>query len=128
VSVPEKTSESITPVDVHVGQMMRGIRRGQNMAQETFAAAMGVTFQQIQKYELGKNRVSASKMYLAAQALGVPPAAFFDGLAGTSVAPMPNIMAPFFAEDGSMEIAQAYLKLSTAKRRILTDLVVSMAD
>lgn len=126
--MPEKPSESITFVDVHVGNMMRAIRRGQNMPQETLASAMGVSFQQIQKYELGKNRVSASKMYLAAQALNVPPAAFFDGLAGVSETPMPDVMAPFFAEDGSMQIAQAFLKLSTAKRRILTDLVVSMAD
>lgn len=125
--MPAKPNESITTVDVHVGHMMRAIRKAKGMSQETLADALGVTFQQIQKYELGRNRVSASKMYLAGRALDVAPGVFFEGLEGASLSPLP-IMAAFFAEDGAIAIAEAYLKLEPQKRRVLAALVASMAD
>ncbi len=69
------------PVDLHVGARIRLRRRMQGVSQEKLADALGLTFQQVQKYERGANRVSASKLYEIAAALRAPVAYFFDGLA-----------------------------------------------
>lgn len=70
----------IRPVDLHVGQRIRTRRRMMNMSQGDLAKALGITFQQVQKYERGANRVSASRLVDVGQALGVSIAWFFDGL------------------------------------------------
>src|SRR5579862_5575580 len=72
------------PVDLHVGARIRMRRRLQGVSQEKLADALGLTFQQVQKYERGANRVSASKLYEIASALKSPVAYFFDGLADPS--------------------------------------------
>jgi transcriptional regulator with XRE-family HTH domain len=69
------------PVDLHVGGRVRMRRKLLGMSQEHLADALGLTFQQVQKYERGANRVSASKLYDMAKTLQVPVAFFFDGLA-----------------------------------------------
>jgi transcriptional regulator with XRE-family HTH domain len=69
------------PVDLHVGARIRLRRRMQGVSQEKLADALGLTFQQVQKYERGANRVSASKLYEIAAALRSPVSYFFDGLA-----------------------------------------------
>src|SRR5580698_8757948 len=69
------------PIDLHVGARIRLRRRMQGVSQEKLADALGLTFQQVQKYERGANRVSASKLYEIAAALRAPVAYFFDGLA-----------------------------------------------
>jgi transcriptional regulator with XRE-family HTH domain len=69
------------PVDLHVGARIRLRRRMQGVSQEKLADALGLTFQQVQKYERGANRVSASKLYEIAAALHAPVSYFFDGLA-----------------------------------------------
>ena len=69
------------PVDLHVGARIRLRRRMQGVSQEKLADALGLTFQQVQKYERGANRVSASKLYEIASALRSPVSYFFDGLA-----------------------------------------------
>ena len=69
------------PVDLHVGARIRLRRRMQGVSQEKLADALGLTFQQVQKYERGANRVSASKLYEIAAALKAPVSYFFDGLA-----------------------------------------------
>jgi transcriptional regulator with XRE-family HTH domain len=69
------------PVDLHVGARIRLRRRMQGVSQEKLAEALGLTFQQVQKYERGANRVSASKLYEIAAALRAPVSYFFDGLA-----------------------------------------------
>ena len=69
-----------TAVDTHVGQKIRARRIFLNMTQTDLANAAGITFQQIQKYEKGTNRVGASRLQQFSQALGVPPSYFFDGL------------------------------------------------
>ena len=68
------------PVDVHVGARMRELRKSQGVSQTDLGSAIGVTFQQIQKYEKGTNRVSASMLYAIARRLAVPLTAFFEGL------------------------------------------------
>jgi transcriptional regulator with XRE-family HTH domain len=72
------------PVDLHVGARIRLRRRMQGVSQEKLADALGLTFQQVQKYERGANRVSASKLYEIAAALKTPVAYFFEGLADPS--------------------------------------------
>ena len=72
------------PVDLHVGARIRLRRRMQGVSQEKLADALGLTFQQVQKYERGANRVSASKLYEIATALQAPVSYFFDGLADPS--------------------------------------------
>src|SRR5579862_4487027 len=72
------------PIDLHVGARIRMRRRMLGVSQEKLADALGLTFQQVQKYERGANRVSASKLYEIAAALRSPVAYFFDGLADPS--------------------------------------------
>ena len=96
------------PIDVHVGSQMRLFRTLKAMSQERLADELGVTFQQIQKYERGSNRVSASMLYRAAQALEVPVSAFFEALDGPYYeVPMPAIdrfSVAMFAELDEMPV------------------------
>lgn len=68
------------PVDLHVGVRIRMRRKEMGVSQERLADALGITFQQVQKYERGANRVSASKLWEIATALTTPVAYFYDGL------------------------------------------------
>lgn len=74
------TETTPDPVDVHVGARLRLRRKLMEISQSDLAGALGLTFQQIQKYERGSNRISASKLYAAAQRLQVPVEWFFEGL------------------------------------------------
>ena len=67
-------------IDVHVGTRMRMRRQLINMSQERLGELLGITFQQVQKYEKGSNRISASRLFYSAKTLGVPVQFFFDGL------------------------------------------------
>lgn len=67
------------PVDVHVGKQLRVQRIIMGLSQEALAKAVGITFQQVQKYERGINRMSASRLYDFARVLSVPVAYFFEG-------------------------------------------------
>lgn len=127
IDVPGR-SASVTPVDIHVGKVMRIIRRAKRISQEDLAEALGISFQQVQKYELGRNRVSASKLFDAGQALGVAPAAFFEGLEGASDSQIPQALFDFLVEDGAAEIAESYLRLTPTKRRALVAVAIAMAD
>lgn len=68
------------PVDVYVAQRIRKARLMRGMTQATLASQIGCSFQQLQKYEAGQNRVSASRLYEIATALSIEPAYFFDGI------------------------------------------------
>jgi transcriptional regulator with XRE-family HTH domain len=68
------------PVDVHVGARLKMLRVQRGLSQTAVAEGVGLTFQQIQKYENGSNRISASRLVEFARALGVPIRAFFEGL------------------------------------------------
>ncbi len=72
--------DKITPVDVHIAQKLRQFRVAAAMTQEQLGDLIGVTFQQIQKYEKAQNRVSASKLFELSQLLNKPVSAFFTGL------------------------------------------------
>ena len=68
-------------IDAHVGGRIRAFRRRRGLTQERLAERLGLTFQQVQKYERGTNRVSASKLFEIATILGVGVSGFFAGLA-----------------------------------------------
>lgn len=72
-------------VDVHVGSRMRMRRQLLGMSQEKLGELLGITFQQVQKYEKGANRISASRLYYGAKILGVPVQFFFEELPGVEV-------------------------------------------
>lgn len=67
----------VTPIDLHIGRELRAIRKKAGMSQKSLAALMGITYQQLQKYEEGKNRISAGRLYQASRALNVPFDDFF---------------------------------------------------
>jgi transcriptional regulator with XRE-family HTH domain len=69
-------------IDVHVGSRIRMRRQIVSMSQEKLGELLGITFQQVQKYEKGTNRISASRLYYASKILGVPVQAFFEDLPG----------------------------------------------
>lgn len=69
-----------TFVDQHVGRMLRLFRKSRGMTQSDLAHEVGVTFQQVQKYERGSNRIGASRLWEFCQVLGVSPSDFFAGL------------------------------------------------
>lgn len=77
---PFKKKEGATPVDAHVGHQLRMRRSLLGLTQEAIAAATGLTFQQIQKYEQGKNRISASRLLQLSKLLNVDPNFFFEPL------------------------------------------------
>lgn len=80
----------VHPVDAHVGRRVRELRLLRGMTQAVLAEQLGLSFQQLQKYETGHNRVSASRMFEIAQLLSVDPSYFFEGLQGgdSNVAPL----------------------------------------
>src|SRR5438067_4441475 len=87
------------PVDIYVGARVKERRTELGISQERLAEALGLTFQQVQKYERAANRVSASKLWEIARALSTSVAYFYDGLAGAAemeTAPAPNRSAHAF--------------------------------
>lgn len=77
------------PVDIHVGQRIKEIRTVRGLTQSNVAEQLGISFQQLQKYETGANRVSASRMFELSKLLKVSPSFFFEGLEGESYESMP---------------------------------------
>ena len=75
----KQPSRSATAVDAHIGQKIRARRNLLGLSQTELANAAGITFQQVQKYEDGTNRVGASRLQQFSEALGVPPSYFFEG-------------------------------------------------
>ncbi|MBE7620554.1 helix-turn-helix domain-containing protein [Gluconacetobacter entanii] len=87
-----KLSSTPSPVDVYVGSRIRLRRTLLGMSQERLGTALGLTFQQVQKYERGANRVGASRLYDLARVLDVPIAFFFDGMPDEAALPQASSM------------------------------------
>lgn len=113
------------PVDAHVGKRIRHRRWMIGMTQQQLADRVGIKFQQIQKYETGMNRVSASRLWDIAEALGVTISFFFDGLdeARGAVA-TPDLMA----DKEALELVRSYYAIPEAQRRRLFDLARVLSD
>jgi transcriptional regulator with XRE-family HTH domain len=106
------------PIDVHVGARVRLRRTLLGMSQEKLADALGLTFQQVQKYERGANRIGASRLHHLARILEVPVSFFFDELEGSQ--------APGLAKTGdpdpmtrreTLELVRAYYRIKDDKLR-----------
>jgi len=96
---------SANPIDVHVGTRVRLRRLVMKMSQEKLGDQLGVTFQQVQKYERGANRVGASRLWKMSQVLDVPVGYFFDGLGQIAG-------AEEFAEDDQLPIVYDFINSS----------------
>jgi transcriptional regulator with XRE-family HTH domain len=103
------------PVDVAVGARIRLLRKLRGLSQQALAEAAGVTFQQIQKYERGANRVSASMLSRIAGALDTPVAEMF-GEAGSGGGAIDEV-ARLLAEPGALELLRAYIELPRGPAR-----------
>jgi transcriptional regulator with XRE-family HTH domain len=126
VAQVELTMRKPSSVDVHVGGRVRVRRRLINMTQETLADLIEVTFQQVQKYERGANRISASKLFAMAEALEVPISYFFDGLDDSSAGPEPgetseHVIQSFLRTSEGLELARLFPRIARGplRRRIL---------
>jgi transcriptional regulator with XRE-family HTH domain len=109
------------PVDVHVGSRLRLRRTLLGLSQEQLAAAVGVTFQQIQKYERGSNRVSASRLYDIARVMGVPIQYFFEDIDDQVTGKRPTQNLPAMA--GLSEMPQAPFEQDPMKKNETLELV-----
>jgi transcriptional regulator with XRE-family HTH domain len=117
------------PVDVHVGKRVRHRRWMVGMTQQQLAEKVGIKFQQIQKYETGMNRVSASRLWDIAEALSVPVAFFFEGLAATEAeASASNVPGDILADKEALELVRSYYAIPENQRRRLFDLARVLSD
>jgi len=114
------------PVDAHVGQRIRQRRWMAGMTQQQLAEKVGIKFQQIQKYETGMNRVSASRLFDVAQALDVPVSFFFEGLGGGAAAAGHDAaeaaLGDLLSDREALDLVRSYYAIPEAQRRRLFDL------
>ncbi|KAB0682851.1 helix-turn-helix domain-containing protein [Aureimonas leprariae] len=124
------------PVDVHVGSRVRLRRTMLGMSQERLGEALGITFQQIQKYEKGLNRIGASRLQKICEVLNVPISFFFEdapNVEGTGEgfreSAGPNYVVDFLSSPEGLQLNRAFVRISDPKvRRRLIDLVRALAD
>ncbi|HEX7758244.1 MAG TPA: helix-turn-helix transcriptional regulator [Caulobacteraceae bacterium] len=130
---PEERSPN--PVDLHVGARVRMRRRLRGVSQEKLADSLGLTFQQVQKYERGANRISASKLYEIAASLQTPVGYFFEGLADPSTAVdggsggSEQLVHDFLMTTEGLELASLFPRLKRGRlRRRLLDLLRAIVE
>ncbi|KAF0675396.1 helix-turn-helix domain-containing protein [Profundibacterium mesophilum] len=117
------------PVDVHVGKRVRHRRWTIGMTQQQLAERVGIKFQQIQKYETGTNRVSASRLWDIAEALDVPVAFFFEGMEDKAVATDERgLPKDILADKEALELVRSYYAIPEAQRRRLFELARVLSD
>jgi transcriptional regulator with XRE-family HTH domain len=114
------------PVDIHVGKRIRHRRWMIGMTQQQLADKVGIKFQQIQKYETGMNRVSASRLWDIAETLGVEISFFFEGLS-ENAAPAPA-RADILADKEALDLVRSYYAIPEAQRRRLFDLARVLSE
>jgi transcriptional regulator with XRE-family HTH domain len=127
---------SPNPVDLHVGARVRMRRRLRGVSQERLAESLGLTFQQVQKYERGANRISASKLYEIAASLQTPVGYFFEGLADPSAldgdvegVSSEQLVHDFLMTTEGLELAALFPRLKRGRlRRRLLDLVRAIVE
>ena len=122
------------PIDKHVGSRVRMRRMMLGMSQEKLGDALGLTFQQVQKYEKGTNRIGASRLQQISLILQVPVSFFFEGAPpppgrpGLSEAPSPAYVTDFLATTDGLTLTKAFLRIQNPKlRRRIVELVEEMA-
>jgi transcriptional regulator with XRE-family HTH domain len=125
------------PIDVHVGSRVRLRRMMLGMSQEKLGENLGITFQQIQKYEKGTNRIGASRLQHIARVLSMPVSYFFEGAPGLSTTTQPEGLPPapatsfvvdFLSTNEGIQLNKAFVRIKDPKlRRRVIDLVRAMA-
>ena len=113
-------------VDIHVGKRVRHRRWMLGMTQQQLGEAVGIKFQQIQKYETGMNRVSASRLWDVAEALGVTISFFFEGL-NEAANTLPS-GGDILADKEALDLVRSYYAIPEAQRRQLFDLARVLSD
>ncbi len=116
-------------IDLHLGKRLRRRRRLLGLTQQQLAMSVGVRFQQIQKYERGANRISAARLWQLSEALEVPVAYFFDGLAEQAQRAgdeRSEGSGEMFARKETLDLIRAYYQLGERPRRRLLDLAKSL--
>ncbi|MEL7415115.1 MAG: helix-turn-helix transcriptional regulator [Pseudomonadota bacterium] len=122
------------PVDVHVGKRVRHRRWMVGMTQQQLGDTVGIKFQQIQKYETGMNRVSASRLWDIAHALDVPVSFFFEGLDGQDAEDAlqqfeePTARGDLLVDREAQELVRSYYSIPEEQRRRLFDLARVLSD
>ncbi|MEM7192109.1 MAG: helix-turn-helix transcriptional regulator [Pseudomonadota bacterium] len=126
------------PIDVHVGSRVRLRRMLVGMSQERLGESIGLTFQQVQKYEKGTNRIGASRLYHIAKILDVPVGFFFEeapGLdapsaaPGMAEAPSEAFILDFLNTREGLELNRAFTKIRDAKvRKSVVDLIRALSE
>lgn len=132
--------EGLDPIDTHVGGKVRMRRLMLGLSQDELAKVIGLTFQQVQKYERGTNRISVSRLLDIARALKVPYNYFLDGCAGMAIAPKTllrgvgdnkqddfEVPSPVLSRD-ALELLRAYSSIETPKlKKQLLEMAKAMA-
>ena len=116
-------------IDLHLGKRLRRRRRLLGLTQQQLADAVGVRFQQIQKYECGANRISAARLWALSEALEVPVGYFYDGLADVShrdATAERQDGGEILARKETLDLIRAYYQLGERPRRRLLDLAKSL--
>jgi transcriptional regulator with XRE-family HTH domain len=134
VSGSGHTLRTADEVDAHVGRRLRQRRIALGISQEQLGAELGLTFQQIQKYEKGQNRISAGRLYKLAAILSVSVEHFFEGLNADSargrrvIRPDDAATSAFLASPEGMALTAGFMKITDAEtRRRIVDLVNTIA-
>jgi transcriptional regulator with XRE-family HTH domain len=130
------TKKTTNPIDKHVGSRVRMRRVLIGMSQERLGDALGLTFQQVQKYEKGINRIGASRLQQISNILGMPIEFFFDGAPSGDTRPVEGFnevsdtpyVADFLASNEGVQLNRAFLRIRDPKlRRRVVDLVTAIA-
>jgi transcriptional regulator with XRE-family HTH domain len=130
------STKAPNPVDKYVGSRVRMRRIMLGMSQEKLGEALGLTFQQIQKYEKGTNRVGASRIQQISEILQVPVSFLFEGgptgttaVDGFAEGTSPSYISDFLATSEGLALTRAFTRIADAKlRRSIVDLVEQIAD
>lgn len=135
----ERNSRQPNPMDVHVGSRVRLRRMLLGMSQEKLGEQLGLTFQQVQKYEKGVNRIGASRLFDLSSVLGVPIQFFYDEAPNAAATPAmaagmaepqasETYMVDFLSSRDGLELNKAFVRINNARvRRSIVDLVRSLA-
>jgi transcriptional regulator with XRE-family HTH domain len=130
---PQQSGKRPNPTDVYVGSRIRMRRKMLGLSQEKLGERLGITFQQIQKYEKGTNRVGASRLQAMSDALEVPVSFFFPESSPAAPAGMKEesatFMMDFMSTSEGLDLTRAFIRIRSPKvRRKVVELVRALAE
>ncbi|MCG8694481.1 MAG: helix-turn-helix domain-containing protein [Minwuiales bacterium] len=136
-AMSEETEKQPNPVDIHVGKRVRMRRTLMGMSQTKLGDALGLTFQQVQKYENGSNRIGASRLYQISQILAVPVSYFFEEMDQLTAVANENAPATgealprgdLVAKRETLELVRAYYRIVSPRvRRGIVDMIRAIGN